>query len=164
MQPCTVYVISCSNPMDQLILPSPDLQPVLLQVAIISECRIMGQENMRLEGVLLASSAVGNGSKPYNKATIQFEAGTYFGAQDNCAPGGGVQIYSAASVKITESASVMGMQIVARGDVEFSATQTLDGLTIQAGRNIRMTANASFGMGCPGAKDGAFAWRYRLVL
>ncbi len=149
--------------MDQLLLPRPDLQPVLQQVAIISECQIYGQSNMRLEGVSLASSADGNGKKPYDNATIYFPEGTYFGAQDNCAPGGGVRIYSSASVKITEGASVMGMQIVARGDVEFSANQSMDGLTIQAGQNIRMTANADYGIGCPGGVDGVYAWRYRLV-
>jgi len=165
MAPNTVYVIGCDDPMDQLILPSPDLylDGVLRNVAVISECRIKGQSGMHLEGVLLASSAVGGGSKPYNKATISFPAGTYFGKQDNCAPGGGVRIYSAASVHITAGAAVMGVQIVARGDVEFSANQTIDGLTVEAGQNIRMTANADIGTGCLGGVDGVYAWRYRLV-
>jgi hypothetical protein len=164
MAPGTVYVIKCDDPMDQLILPDPKLlQPVLLNVAVISECRIRGQSGMRLEGVSLASSAVGSGSKPYDKATIHFPAGTHFGAPDNCAPGGGVRIYSGASVRITAGASVMGMQIVARGDVEFSANQTIDGLSIQAGQNIRMTANADVGLGCLGGVDGVFASHYRLV-
>jgi hypothetical protein len=163
MEPGTVYVFGCNDPMDQLILPSPDLQPVLQRVAVISECRIMGQSNMRLEGVSLASSAVGGGSKPYNKATIQFPAGTYFGAQDNCAPGGGVRIYSAASVRISAGAAINGMQIVARGNVDLTANETANGLVIEAGHNIRMTANADIGMGCLGGVDGIFAWRYRLV-
>ena len=163
MAPGTVYVIGCEDPMDQLILPSPDLQPVLLNVAVISECRIEGQSNMRLEGVTLASSTIGDGDKPYNKTTIHFPAGTNFGKQDNCAPGGGVRIYSGASVRITAGASIMGMQIVARGDVEFSANQNIDGLSIQAGEDIRMTANANIGTGCLGGVDSVFAWRYRLV-
>ncbi len=118
---------------------------------------------MRLEGVSLASSAVGGGSKPYNMTTIHFPAGTYLGRQDNCAPGGGVRIYSAASVRVTAGAASMGVQIVARGDVEFSANQSIDGLSIQAGHNIRITANADIGIGCPGGVDGVYAWRYRLV-
>ncbi len=165
MAPGTVYVIGCDNPMDQLILPDPELlQPVLLQVAVISECRIKGQADMRLEGVLLASSAVGNGKKPYDKATIHFPAGTRFGKQDTCAPGGGVRIYSAASVHISAGASIDGMQIVARGDVKLTANETIDGLSVQAGQNIRLTANANLGTGCLGGVDGVFAWRYRLVL
>ena len=163
MAPGTVYVIGCEDPMDQLILPSPDLQPVLLNVAVISECRIEGQSNMRLEGVTLASSAIGDGDKPYNKTTIHFPAGTYLGKQDGCAPGGGVRLYAASSVKITAGAAIMGVQIVARGDVEFSANQNIDGLSIQAGEDIRMTANANIGTGCLGGVDGVFAWRYRLV-
>ncbi len=160
----TVYVIGCDDPMDQLMLPSPDLQPVLLGVAVISECRIKGQSNMRLEGVTLASSAVGGGSKPYNMATLHFPAGTYFGAQDNCAPGGGVRLYAASSVNITAGASIDGMQIVARGDVELTANETINGLTVEAGQNVRLTANADIGTGCLGGLDGVFVWRYRLVL
>ena len=40
MAPGTVYVIGCDSPMETLTLPSPDLQPVLQGVAVISECRI----------------------------------------------------------------------------------------------------------------------------
>jgi hypothetical protein len=163
MEKGTVYVIDCNSPMEVFTLPSPEVQPILEQVAIISECRIEGQTNMRLEGVLLASSAVGGGKKPWNKATIHFPAGTQFGRQDNCAPGGGVQIYSAASVQFAPSGAIMGMQIVARGNVELTANETVDGLTIQAGRNIKLTANAAIGTKCP-SEEGAFVWRYRLVL
>jgi hypothetical protein len=159
----TVYVFGCDNPMDQLILPSPDLQPVLLNVAVVSECRIKGQSNMYLQGVTLASSAIGGGKKPYNKVTIQFQAGTRFGLQDNCAPGGGVRIYSASSVKISAGASIDGMQIVAQGDVDLTANETMNGISIQAGHNIRLTANADVGIGCIGGVDGVFVWRYRLV-
>jgi hypothetical protein len=164
MAPNTVYVIGCDDPMDQLTLPSPDLQPVLLGVAVISECRIKGQSDMRLEGVTLASSAVGSGSKPYNKATLSFPAGTYFGAQDSCAPGGGVRLYSASSVRISAGGSIDGMQIVARYDVEMTANETINGLSVVAGHNIRLTANADIGTGCLGGLDGVFVWRYRLVL
>ncbi len=163
MEKGTVYVIGCDNPMGVFTLPSPEVQPILEQVAIISECRIVGQSNMRLEGVLLASSAVGRGKKPWNKATIRFPAGTQFGRQDDCAPGGGVQIYSASSVQIAPSGAIMGMQIVARGNVELTANETIDGLTIQTGENIKMTANAAIGTGCPG-EEGTFVSRYRLVL
>jgi hypothetical protein len=57
----------------------------------------------------------------------------------------------------------MGMQIVARGNVELTANETIDGLTIQAGQNMKLTANADIGTVCP-SEEGAFVWRYRLVL
>jgi hypothetical protein len=163
----TVYVISCDGAMDQLILPSPDLYPedgTLRNVAIISECRIKGQSNMRLEGVTLASSAIGNSPKrPYDKTTIHLLSGTYLGRQDECAPGGGVNIYAASSVQLTSSAAIMGVQIIARGDVALSANESVDGLTIQAGQDISMTANGAFGMGCGNDGDDVLAWRWRLV-
>jgi hypothetical protein len=164
MDPGTVYVIGCDDPMDQLILPSPDLQPVLQGVAVISECRIKGQSNMRLEGVTLASSAVGSGSKPLNMATLSFPAGTSFGAQDGCAAGGGVRLYAASSVHITAGASIDGMQIVAGYDVEMTANEEINGLSVVAGHNVTLTANAEVGTGCLGGTDNIVLWRYRLVL
>jgi len=163
MEPNTVYVFSCDDPMDQLVLPDPDLQPVLQQVAVISECRIMGHADMELVSVTLASSAVGEGAKPYDKATIQFPADVKFGADDDCAPGGGVQIYSAASVRISASAEINELRIVARGDVELTANEEADGINIQAGEDIRFTANANIGTRCSGTMQGAFAAHYRLV-
>ena len=164
MDPGTVYVIRCDDPMDQLLLPSTDVQSVLLGVAVISECRIKGQADLHLVGVTLASSAIGGGSKGYQKATLSFPGKTYFGAQDNCAPGGGVRLYAAASVKITAGATIDGMQIIAGGDIEMTANETINGLTAMAVHNIKLTAKADIGTGCLGGGDNIFVWRYRLVL
>ncbi|MCZ6860233.1 MAG: hypothetical protein O7I42_08130, partial [Alphaproteobacteria bacterium] len=101
--------------------------------------------------------------KRYNKTNIEFAAGTRFGLQDGCAPGGGVRLYSGASVHIADGASIDGMQIVARGTVMLTANETMNGISIQAGQNIIFTANADVGTGCVGGIDGVFAWRYRLV-
>ena len=49
-------------------------------------------------------------------------------------------------------------------DVELTANETINGISIQAGKNITLTANADLGTGCLGGVDGLFAWRYRLVL
>ena len=163
MEPGNVYAFTCDDPMDQLVLPSTDLQPVLQDVAIISECRIKGNSNMQLEGVAIGSSAVGGGSKPYNKATISFPSGVQFGLDDDCAPGGGVQLYSGASVHISAAAAINGMRIVARGDVDITANVTADDLNIQAGHNIKLTANGDIGTGCVGDVEGHHAWHYRLV-
>jgi len=164
MAPGTVYVVTCTNPMDMLILPDPLVQPVLSNVAILSACRIKGQSNMIIEGSVLASSAVGNGSKPYQKATISFPSGVQFGRLDGCAPGGGVGIFSGASVHISAAGRIDGLQIVARGDIELAAGQTADDVTLEAGHNIKFTANADLGTLCPPlAPDAFFVSHYRLV-
>jgi len=164
MAPGTVYEITCTDPMDQLILPDPLLQPVLSNVAVLSACRIQGQSDMIIEGSVLASSAVGNGSKPYQKSTISFPSGVQFGRLDGCAPGGGVGIYSSSSVHVSAAGKIDGLQIVARGDIEFSAGQTADDLTLEAGHNIKFTANADLGTLCPPlAEDALFVSHYRLV-
>lgn len=164
LDPNRVYVVSCSNASDQFILPSADAQPVLQNVAVLSACRISGQAGTRLEGVLLASSATGNGKKWYEKSTVHFPAGVSFGAADNCAAGGGVRIYSAGSVHISASPEINGLEIVARGDVELTANGTADGINVQAGHDIKFTANADIGTGCSGETEITHAWHYRLVL
>ena len=163
MDPDSVYVFTCNDPMDQLTLPSPALQPILQDVAIVSECRVNGQSNMHLEGVSIASSAIGGGSKGYEKATVQFPSGVQFGADDDCAPGGGVQLYASATVKISASALIDGLRIVAAGDAEITANMTADDINVQAGHNVRFTANADVGIGCVGDVEGFTAWHYRLV-
>ncbi len=163
MQPNNVYVFSCNDPMDVLILPDPLLQPVLQDVAVISECRINGQSNSVLEGVTLASSAIGGGSKGYEKAVIKFPSGVTFGADDNCMPGGNVGLYAAATVQIAAGASIDGLRIVAGGDVQLNANETADDLNIIAGHNIYFTANADIGTGCVGDAEGPLVYRYRLV-
>jgi hypothetical protein len=45
-----------------------------------------------------------------------------------------------------------------------TANETTNGLSVMAGHNIRLTANADLGTGCLGGVDGVFVWRYRLVL
>ncbi|MDH3666853.1 MAG: pilus assembly protein TadG-related protein [Paracoccaceae bacterium] len=163
MQPNNVYVFSCNDPMDVLVLPDPLLQPVLQDVAVISECRINGQSNSVLEGVTLASSAIGGGAKGYEKAVIKFPSNVTFGADDNCAPGGNVGLYAAATVQIAAGASIDGLRIVAGGDVQLNANETADDLNVIAGHNIYFTANADIGTGCVGNAEGPLVYRYRLV-
>jgi len=164
LDPDTVYEIKCKSPEDQLTLPSPEVQPILQDVAVISECRLEGHSGMDLRGVTLASSAVlGSGaSKPYDKATIKFPSGTTFGASD-CDPTGNVWVYSASSVQISGGASFYGTKIIARGDVEMTANGEVAQLTVWAGEDIRLTANADFGISCDSGENENVAWRYRLV-
>ena len=48
---------------------------------------------------------------------------------------------------ISAGASVDGMQIVAQGNFELTANETMNGISIQAGQNIFVTANADVGTG-----------------
>ena len=80
-------------------------------------------------------------------------------------PGGGIQIFSAASVKTASTTSINGVQIVAAGNIEVGARDMgINGISAQAGGDITLTSNNQFGL-CSGGVEGLFTVEYyRLVL
>jgi hypothetical protein len=152
---------------------------VLDDVAIVSDCRIGVGSDVQMTDVVLASLSGGNngassdvGSNPHSgrgaagveSANITFAANSILGADDNCAPGGGVQIFTNASVQFSSSTTYNGVQIVATGDVDLGARdQGINGINVQAGGDITMTSNNAAGL-CNGGAPHLFTVNYyRLV-
>jgi len=138
---------------------------VLNQVVIISDCPIHFGSNVYLSDVVVGVLDAGQDGPGVDYANISFAAGAQLGRPDNCAPGGGVQIFTNASVKFASTTSYDGVQIVAAGDVELGARDMgINGISVQAGGSIFMTSNNMFGL-CSGSVDGLFTVDYyRLVL
>ena len=136
-------------------------------MVIVADCVISAGAGVILINTVLASSAVGDpgGDKPLTKVNIDFPAGGQLGIPDNCAPGGGVQIFSAASVKFASTTSYDGVQIVAAGNIELGARDMgVNGISAQSGGSILMTSNNMFGLCSGGAPDLFTVPYYRLVL
>ena len=103
-------------------------------IAILSDCRISGGSGTLFTNVILASTATGNGSDPFALQNISLSANAVLGIDDGCAPSGGVQIFSEASVHTAAGTVISGSQIVARGDVDLTAgSDGFMGVAIQAG-------------------------------
>jgi hypothetical protein len=158
-----VYHIQC-QPNKTVGIPGGT---VLSNVVIVADCLVSTGAGVTLTNVLLASSAVGavGNDKPLTKVNISFAANAQLGVADNCAPGGGVQIFSAASVKFSSTTGFEGVQIVAAGDIELGARDMgINGISAQSGGNITMTSNNMFGL-CSGGAPNLFTVNYyRLVL
>jgi hypothetical protein len=119
----------------------------------------MGQ----VEDVVLASIATGNGQKPLDMAAIHLAGGADLGTADGCAPGGGIEIYSAASASLAAGGDINGLRAVVAGDFEMTAGGGgVNGIAVEAGHDIRLTSNNTIGS-CPGNNSGPYAWHYRLV-
>jgi hypothetical protein len=115
--------------------------------------------------VVLASTALGNGAKPLDNANISFSANVSLGAPDNCTLGGGVQLFSSASIHFSSSMTIDGLQVVAAGDVELGARDDgIRGISVQAGQDITLTSNNAFGLCSGGAPNLFVTPYYRLVL
>lgn len=148
--PYTVYDIDCNG---QLGLPA---NTTLSNVVIIASCRIHSAANLQLRDVALFSTASGA------SAAIDMAAGTVLGAADDCAAGGGVELYAHGDMQIAAQGAWHGLRIVSGADVAFTARNVgIHGLSVQA-VNIDFTSGNRFGL-CTGNVPGPFVWHYRLV-
>ncbi len=152
---------------------------VLNQVVIVADCQISVGRGVEMSDVVLASSAVapggttnngggkknsGQGGAGIENANINFASNVILGAADNCQPGGGVQIFSSASVHFASTTAYNGVQIVVAGDVDLGARDKgINGINVQAGGDITMTSNDAFGLCSGGAPQLFTVDYYRLV-
>ena len=169
-----VYHIQC-NPMKQVGIPSGI---ALTGVVIVSDCQVLVGADVSMSDVVLASLSDGNpgvgsgngggmsgaGGAGVEFANIVFAAGVNLGTADNCQPGGGVQIFSNASIHFSSTTTYNGVQIVAAGDVELGARDIgVNGISVQAGGDITLTSNNMFGLCSGGAPNLFTVPYYRLV-
>lgn len=150
LEPYTVYDINCNG---QIQIPGQ----VVEHVVIVSSCRVHTAAGANLRDAVVASTYTGP------SAAVHMAAQSVLGASDNCAPGGGVEIYTPGDVKIAAQGAWNGLRIVAGHDVEFTANNVdVHGISVQAGNDIKFTSNNQFAL-CSGNNPGPYAWHYRLV-
>ncbi|HUS55546.1 MAG TPA: pilus assembly protein TadG-related protein [Thermohalobaculum sp.] len=147
-----IYDIHCSG---QLNLGQG---AVISRTVIVADCRIHSASDMSAGNVVLASTHSAGGSD-----AIHMAAKSNLGIADNCAPGGGVEIYTPGDVHMAAQGEWHGLRIVSGNDVKFTANNDgVWGIAVQAGNNIDFTSNNNFGL-CIGGNPGDPAWQYRLV-
>jgi hypothetical protein len=107
----------------------------------------------------------GNENLNRGDANISTAAGAQLGMPDNCAEGGGVQLFSNATMTFASTTSFDGVQMVALGDIALGARDMgINGISAQSGGNITLTSNNMFGLCSGGAPDLFTVDYYRLVL
>ena len=155
--PGKIYHVTCS-PNKNFDIPG-DL--ILRDMVIISDCKINVGGGTLLTDVTLASTG-GNGK--LSNANISFSSGVSLGRYDDCAPGGGVRLFTTQSIHSAAKMTINGVQMVAMGDIHISAqADGANGIAAQAGGDIKVTSNNTYGL-CAGDADSIFtAWYYRLV-
>ncbi len=164
MQPHRVYYVQC-KPNQNLVIPA---NSVIQHVALIADCQITIGGHAQVMNSFIASRSGGKNQKgELNRgdANITTAAGVQLGSPDKCASGGGVQLFSNATIGTSSSTRVDGVQMVAQGEVALGAeTEGIRGISVQAGGDINMTSNNMFGLCQGGVPDLFTAWYYRLVL
>ena len=175
VEPGRIYHIQCAANKN-VNIPT---NITLTRVVIVSDCQVSVGSNVSLVDVILASrsgdnpggdngnsgAVSGAGGARVQNANINFSSGVNLGAADSCAPGGGVQIFSNASVHFSSTMTINGVQIIAKGDVDLGARNAgINGINVQTGGNITLTANNMLGL-CSGGSPQFFPiYYYRLVV
>jgi len=157
----TIYNMVCSSGKKTIKLPT---DTDITNVVIVANCNIIASSGVTLKDVVLASTYAGNGPNGLVQDSIHLAAGSILGEADDCEDGGGVEIYSAASVHISAGGEWHGLRIVAEHNVTITSNnEGVYGISVQAGNRIDMGSNNEFGL-CTGGVPGVFVPRYRLVL
>ena len=158
-QPGRIYHVQC-KPNKNARIPN---NAMIVNVVIIAECQVSIGSGASIFNSTIGSRSGGNGN--ITKADVGIAANVQLGAPDDCAPGGGVQLFSNATIHTASSTRINGVQMVAAGDIELGAQdQGINGISAQAGGNIKLTSNNQFGL-CSGGAPNLFTVNYyRLVL
>jgi hypothetical protein len=168
VKPGNIYHIKCAANKN-VGIPN---NTVLNSVVIVADCQIGVGPGVEMSDVVLASTAMapgganngGQGGTGVGNANINFSSNVILGVDDDCQPGGGVQIFSNASVHFASTTTYNGVQIVVSGDIDLGARDMgINGINAQAGGDITMTINNKFGLCTGGAPDLFTVGYYRLV-
>ena len=101
---------------------------------LVTTCPVNFSNGTILDGVILATEG------DVDASHVQI------GLDDNCAPGGGAQIWTYGSVKTASDLSGYGAQILALGDIQFTANADgIEGVSFIAGGRIDGTSNSNMG-------------------
>lgn len=165
MDPHRIYYVLC-KPNQNLVIPA---NSVIQHVALVADCQITIGSHAQIMNSFIASRSGGKSQNDdklnRGDANITTAAGVQLGVPDDCKPGGGVQLFSNATIGTSASTTIDGVQMVAKGEIALGAeTEGINGISAQAGGNIDMASNNMFGLCQGGTPDLFTAWYYRLVL
>ncbi len=122
-------------------------------VVIVTNCKVHLGTGVVVENATIATSSTSGQS-------FTGAEGVQLGRADNCAPGGGAQLLTLGGVHFAAKMAFQGSQIIAAGDAMITAqAEGILGTSVQAGGDIKLTSQSSFGT-CDGQVDEEYAARY----
>ena len=95
---------------------------------------------------------------------VKSPANIILGENDSCAAGGGAQIIAKGNIDFSAGIALYGSQVIAGGDVEFTSNADgLQGASIVAGGRIDSTSNMNFSFCGSGMEHNFLAEYFRLA-
>lgn len=153
LTPGRIHVLGChSNGVLKI-----DEAVAIREVVILTDCQVKFGQALHLEDVVLFTS------NPIDKS-ITSASNLFVGKDDGCSEGGGTQLLTLGGMSFTASLSIYGSQLIARGDIEFSANANgIQGASIIAGGTISGTSNMDMGFCGTGMENNFEAEYFRLA-
>jgi Flp pilus assembly protein TadG len=149
LTPGRVHNIACSNANGQINFEAATYRDVV----IITNCETQMANGTAFEDSTLIITDTGSD-------TVKTPNGFRLGLNDSCADGGGAQLLTFGSISGASGLQMFGSQIIALGDVEFSAQANgIEGASIIAGGTISITSGSSFAF-CGSGMGNAFEAEY----
>lgn len=112
-----------------------------LQILFITDCMINFAQGARFEDAVIATTNT-------SPTSMNSPSGLSVGRADNCATGGGAVLMTLGGFKAAAGLQISGGQILAKGDIEFSANADgVKGASLVSGRRIDSTSEINMG-GC----------------
>jgi len=149
LTPGRVHNITCTNPNGQLTFEGATFSDVV----IITNCVTQMSNGTAWEDATVIITNTGID-------TVKTPSGFRIGRDDGCADGGGVQLLTFGSISGASGLEMYGSQIIALGDVEFTAQNNgIEGASIVAGGTISVTSGSDFAF-CGGGMGNTFQAEY----
>lgn len=146
------YYLNCGDNGNVTINGTEPLNEVL----IATDCEVKFGQGVQLIDVVFVNASTS--AKSFNSPSSLI-----LGRIDECAPGGGVQIVTMGGVSFTSDLSLHGTQILAAGDIEFSANADgVRGASMIAGGRIDGTSNMDMSFCNTGMEDNFEALYFRM--
>ena len=149
------YRYSCGGSGNQTLTIDSNVR--VRENVIITNCKISYSSGVRLEDAVIVSKNLAANS--HNASS-----GLIVGKDDDCAPGGGVQLVTLGGMDFAADLHIYGSQLLAVGDIEFAANADgLQGAAMVAGGVISGTSNMNMGFCGTGMEDNFHAAYFKLV-
>ena len=126
---------------------------ILSKVSITTNCDVKFGNGDVLQDAVIATTAT-------DAKSFTGTSGIQLGLNDNCATGGGAQLLTLGGVEFPAALSIFGGQIVAEGDINFSANANgVQGASLISGGKISGTSNMNMG-NCNNGMEADFRAEY----
>jgi hypothetical protein len=154
LQPGNLFIATCGSGNGTLSISN---SVTLSKVAIATNCDVKFGNGDMMQDAVIATTAT-------DAKSFTGTAGIQLGLNDNCATGGGAQLLTLGGVSFPSALSLFGGQIVAKGDINFSANANgVQGASLIAGGQITGTSNMNMGNCNNGMEENFRAEYFRLA-